>query len=354
MEQLYIQQKFLSFISNQLERFRQKGNLLWNFRCPYCGDSERSKTKARGYIYRNKSGLLSFQCHNCGENHTFKTFLRFVNPRLYKEYVLESFKNNDEKETRLEEKKNEEVNKPLKDWMKYLTPITELSKIHPAIDYLKSRKIPKEKYKKFWYTSNFSDFVEKIGLGQKVPSDPRIILVETDRFDDLKIIIARAFKQSELRYITLKVDESYPKIFGLSDLDFTKPIHVVEGAIDSLFVDNCLAALDANLLAYQNYNLGINNATHIWDNEPRNAHICRYMADAIRKNERVVIFPSYIQQKDINKMVEDGIDINALIKERTFQNVQAILEFARWKRINFNGNRQALVSASYKKRSWVK
>ena len=43
---------------------------------------------------------------------------------------------------------------------------------------------------------------------------------------------------------------------------------VVEGAFDSLFLDNCIATLDANLLAYQKYNLGIKNAIHIWDNEP--------------------------------------------------------------------------------------
>lgn len=351
MEHLYIQQKFLSFVASQLDRFKQKGNLLWNFRCPYCGDSEKSEAKARGYIYKDKTGLLSFQCHNCGENHKFKTFLKFLNPRLYKEYVLESFKGERE-ESKVEEKKQEP--EEFKDWTKFLTPISELSKIHPAVEYLKSRKIPKEKYKKFWYTSNFRDFVEKIGLEQTVPADPRIILTEIDKFGNLKILIARTFKSSELRYITLKIDESYPKIFGLSDLDYTKPVYVVEGAIDSLFLDNCIATLDANLLAYQKYNLGIKNAIHIWDNEPRNVNICRYMANAIRQNERVVIFPNDIHQKDINKMVEDGIDVNALIKKRTFHHVRAMMEYAKWKRINSNVNRQTLVSASHKKRTWVR
>lgn len=344
MEHLSIQQKFLSLIAHQLERFKQKGNLLWNFRCPYCGDSAKSKTKARGYIYRNKLGLLSFQCHNCGENHVFRTFLRFINPRLYKEYILETYKNN-QVETKVDKSIDESKPKVIKNWMKYLTPVLELSKIHPAVEYLKSRKIPKEKYRKFWYTANFRDFVEKLGLEHKVPADPRIILAETDVFGNLKLIIARALGKADLRYITLKVDETYPKIYGLGDLDLTKPIYVVEGAIDSLFIDNCIATLDANLLSYQKHNLGIKNAIHVWDNEPRNAQICKFIEDAIRKGEKVVIFPDSIMQKDINTLVIDGIKVKDLLKERIFQGVRAKLEFAKWKRISTNANRQTFVSA---------
>lgn len=349
MEHLYIQQKFLTFIGPQLDRFKQKGNLLWNCRCPYCGDSERDKSKARGYVYRNKTGLLSFQCHNCGENHMFKTFLKFLNPRLYKEYILETFKGEIKKPTDV--KKHQEE---IKDWTKHLTPVSELSKIHPAIEYLKERQIPKEKYSKFWYTANFRDFVSKLGLEQTVPNDPRIVLVETDRFGNLQILIARSIKNSELRYITLKINEDYPKIFGLGDLDFTQPVHVVEGAIDSLFVENCIATLDANLLAYKKYDLGIKDAIHIWDNEPRSIHICKFIRNAIEQNENVVIWPFTIQEKDINTMVQAGTDVNLIIRTRTYYGIRAMLEYTKWVKVKTNANRKTFVSASNKKRSWVK
>jgi transcription elongation factor Elf1 len=352
VEQLYIQQKFLTFIASQLERFKQKGNSLWNCRCPYCGDSERNTSKARGYIYKTKTGLLSFQCHNCGENHKFKTFLRYLNPQLYKEYIFESFKGGSfQSQSETKEDKTPDI--PEKEWMQYLTPMKDLSKIHPAVEYLKGRKIPKEKYGKFWYTANFRDFIEKLGIDMLVPDDARIILVETDKFNNLKLIIARAFKQSDLRYITLKVDNEYPKLFGLSGLDYTKPIHVVEGAIDSLFLDNCIATLDANLLSYKRFGLDIKNAIHIWDNEPRNKQVCRFMSDAIKQNEKVVIFPSHVQEKDINMMIENNIDVKTLIKNRTFYYVEALMEYSKWKRIETYVAKKTNYSMQSTKRAWA-
>lgn len=37
-----------------------------NFRCPFCGDSKKSKTKKRGWLYL-KNGECSFYCFNCGK-----------------------------------------------------------------------------------------------------------------------------------------------------------------------------------------------------------------------------------------------------------------------------------------------
>lgn len=338
VEHLYLQQKYLLLASSKLEMFKRKSSLLWNFRCPYCGDSKKSKTKARGYIYKNKEGTLSFQCHNCGENHKFKNFLKFVSQNLYKEYILETLKENNKSKCSLldenhQDKNDEHDNK--KEWMKYLTPVSSF-KTHLARKYLESRKIPSEKINKFWYSSNFKDFVDKIGLDYNVSSDPRIILVETDKFNNLKIVIARTLSSSgsiNSRYYTLKIDKNYPKLFGLSNLNYTKPIYIVEGAIDSLFLDNCLATLDANLTSYKKYNLGIHKPILIWDNEPRNPNTCRLMKNAIEQNERVLIWPEKLEEKDINNMVQNGIDVNSIIKNRVFNGPRAILEFKKWSKI---------------------
>ena len=48
----YIDVKYLNLISPMLPLFKKKGDNLWNFRCPYCGDSQKSRTKARGYVFR--------------------------------------------------------------------------------------------------------------------------------------------------------------------------------------------------------------------------------------------------------------------------------------------------------------
>ena len=51
----YIDQKYLNLVSPMLPLFKKKGDNLWNFRCPYCGDSQKSRTKARGYVFRKKN-----------------------------------------------------------------------------------------------------------------------------------------------------------------------------------------------------------------------------------------------------------------------------------------------------------
>ena len=49
---LYIDSKFLRLISSRLRNFKQKKDYLWNFSCPFCGDSAKNKTKARGYVFQ--------------------------------------------------------------------------------------------------------------------------------------------------------------------------------------------------------------------------------------------------------------------------------------------------------------
>src|SRR5690606_3039446 len=73
-----------------LERFKQKGDYLWNFRSPCCGDSKKSKSKARGYFYRKKDQIF-YRCHNCGSGLSLGTFIKTLDPYLYQQYKLETF-----------------------------------------------------------------------------------------------------------------------------------------------------------------------------------------------------------------------------------------------------------------------
>ena len=56
------------------------------FRCPYCGDSQKSQSKARGHVVE-KWGKRFFKCHNCGLSKSFGQFLKDMNADLYAEYV---------------------------------------------------------------------------------------------------------------------------------------------------------------------------------------------------------------------------------------------------------------------------
>ena len=58
----------------------------YRFRCPYCGDSQKSQLKARGHVVE-KWGKRFFKCHNCGLSKLFDQFLKDVDAELYAEYV---------------------------------------------------------------------------------------------------------------------------------------------------------------------------------------------------------------------------------------------------------------------------
>ncbi len=50
----YVDIKFINLLSTRLPKFKRKSEYLFNFRCPHCGDSQKSTTKARGFVYKKK------------------------------------------------------------------------------------------------------------------------------------------------------------------------------------------------------------------------------------------------------------------------------------------------------------
>ena len=87
----FVDVKYINLISLRLQKFKKIKNNLYNFRCPICGDSQRNKNKARGYLYQVKNNT-NFKCHNCGLNISFNNFLKQVDINTHTQYTLEKFK----------------------------------------------------------------------------------------------------------------------------------------------------------------------------------------------------------------------------------------------------------------------
>ena len=88
-----VDSKFIGIISPRLQKFKKIKSDLYNFRCPICGDSQKNKSKTRGYLYGVKADV-NFRCHNCGASMTLSNFLKTLDPVIHKQYVFERFKNN--------------------------------------------------------------------------------------------------------------------------------------------------------------------------------------------------------------------------------------------------------------------
>ena len=336
---LWIDVKYLNIISAQLPLFKKKSDNLWNFRCPYCLDSKKKKSKARGYMYR-KGNDLFFKCHNCNKGTTMSNLLQNLDADLHKKYVMERFVTGDRhpnhnyvKPILLSNKAKEIFDKKKEIYSIGIPSIKELPNKHFAKEYVISRKIPDEHWNKIFFTNDFRDFVSNWNpdkFSTLKPRDPRLVIPFFDKEGNMIAFQGRALEDSSVRYITIKVKEENQKIFGLERLNTNNTVYVVEGPIDSLFLKNAIAAAGAELSKLiKEYN----NAVFIFDNEPNNKEIVDNMKKVLDAGSKIVIWDSSIRQKDINDMVLSNIDIDSVIKNNTYWGLEGFAKFSFWKRI---------------------
>ena len=88
---VHIDLKYIMLLSPRLDKFKKVRDNLFNFRCPYCGDSQKHRNKARGYFYRKKNDFF-YKCHNCSIGTNLAKVVKYVDSELYRDYVLERYK----------------------------------------------------------------------------------------------------------------------------------------------------------------------------------------------------------------------------------------------------------------------
>ncbi len=309
--------------------FQVVGDFALRFSCPICGDSEKDKKAARGNVYRTNKNILKYKCFNCdyGPVHVSK-FLKQTDSVIYKSYILDLYPKRKQKEPELsiKTKKPRFINKKV-----HLQKATD---VDICLKYLKSREIPEHHYDKFYYSENFAKFVvEEYNQDSKYlpKTDPRIVL-KCESKDTLIGLIGRSLNpDNSLRYMNAKLDKDFDSlVFGLTNLNLEQDVYAIEGAFDSLFVDNSISVNSSALTTIANM-VPKENLVLVWDNEPRNLDICRIIKKGIDSGFRVVIWPIGMKEKDINEMVLSGnYDIQELIRKNTFQGLKAQLKFKKW------------------------
>jgi len=335
---LYVDLKYISTIGTHLRNFKKKKENLYNCSCPICGDSEKKKTKARGYFYQ-KNNSMFYRCHNCGSGLGLSNFLKQHFPSHHDQYVLEKYKSGVDNKTA---RKIVEITPKivLNSFVsEKATKLSDLSDEHYAKQYVLARKIPKTFFTKIYFTPDFADLVEDVFPGKYSnlsKNDSRLIIPFFNSDNKLIGLQGRSFSpERSLRYITIRAESTTNLIYGLDQFDGRKTGYVVEGPIDSMFLPNCLAAANSDLESVCK-KVTADNLVLIYDNEPRNKEIVRLLEQSINSGKKVCIWPSSIVEKDINDMILSGVsseDILSVIKNRTFCGLEAHLEFCRWKKI---------------------
>ena len=332
----FIDTKYLNQIGHRLPLFKKKKQDVWNCRCVLCGDSATDPKKARGFFYRNKTDLY-YKCHNCSASQHFGTFLKRFDPLLYQQYVFERYssgENGPKAHTNAED--NIIFEQPVfkKDLSSVAQRLDTCPELNEAVQYCLTRGIPRDKFSMLYYIPHVEDIK---GIAPQYKSlrsqEPRLALPLYNASGDLTGVSMRAMRGEQLRYIMIKVAENDEAlIFGLNELDRTKTINVVEGPIDSLFLDNAIACCGTSFGKLESLDLPKENLVIIFDNQPRNKEVCKLIKKYIDLEYHVCIWPESIYEKDINDMALMKIDVANIIAENTHFGLMAALKFSEWRR----------------------
>jgi len=355
---VWIDRKYLGFVSSKLDQFKQKSQDLYNFRCNYCGDSKKNKFKARAYIYRKNNDYF-FSCHNCSKSTTFGKFLQELDHAQYRAYALERYSSgetgnhNYQKPTFDNHKGNAfsrfqssdsnsgRAETPARQLEKTWNQITldsvdKLPESHYARSYIINRKIPEKYWSEIYYTPYFKDFLDgefpEHGK-EDIPNDDRIVLCYTNEDGEITNIAGRALSESKIRYVTVKIKDE-KKLFGLHRLCKQDRIYILEGQFDSYFLENSIASGDSNLGNVAAVFAELDTVL-IYDVQPRNKDLVNQIEKSIDKGYRVCLFPESTNGKDINEMIMNGLtssEIKSIIDNNTFSGLAAKLKFMQWKR----------------------
>lgn len=347
---VWIDTKYINTISSRLQLFKRKSENLWNFRCPFCGDSQKKKHKCRGYLY-TKNGTVSYSCHNCGVGLSLANFFKRLDMSIFKDYQMEMFINGNDKQSTnpcpapnskmLSVKTNTKSRLSVKSKVSGLPTIYSLALEHPAREYLSYRGIVgSNQLKNLYLAEDYKEYADThFKKYTNIIPEMRIVIPFKKRDGTIFAVQGRLVipNNNSLRYITLKECDDV-KVYGLNDLDYSRTVHICEGAFDSMFVDNCIAMGGADIDGIRDIlpDIKSENLVFIFDNEPRNAEIVKRMDKIISKGFSIVIWPNTFIYNDINESIVDGLtedDVNAIINTNTYSSMQAKIKISEWRRL---------------------
>lgn len=348
----YVDYKYIMLLSSRLERFKNLGNNVFNFRCPFCGDSKKKKTKARGYIFEIESNAI-FKCHNCGKSGNFSSILAELDHGLYTQYKLEKFGT----EKKSVKKEKYDVSEKIKGEVKFdRSPLKKCFRLDSlpddlkvVLDYAKKRKIPEKFFSKLYAAYSLNDISKNIEkyIKKEFPNFPVLVIPFFKKDGSFDYIQCRNITDSNnIRFITFEINESAPKLWGEFRVDWCRPIYVLEGPIDSMFIENSIALAGAAhsssieyIISQQKIHCEETDKKNIvicYDNDYRYNHeIMNQLNKRINEGFSVVLYDKKFKFKDINEAIKSGWsieEINTYVRERTFHGLSAKLEISNLKR----------------------
>jgi hypothetical protein len=341
MDSLFLDIKYAKIIGVQHDRFKVKKDNPFHgqCRCRICGDSAKSKSLAR-FHFTVHAGLVFVRCFNCGYSNSIQNYMKMYFTGEFSEYCFEKYRKDIVEHVIISPKVADAELIPkehVKCFKLDLPYVSDLPEDHFVKKYVASRKLPDYP---FQFAQDFYSFSAQYNddLKEDTRVEPRLVIPFFDRQGQVFAYQGRDMTGlSRQKYITITVDKSIPKIFGIDRANFKEPLIIVEGPLDSLFLKNCVASVNASLVATaRKLERVINKSliTLVLDNEPRNSVIVDIYQKAIKDGYQLVIWPKETEHcKDINDLVLAGYNPARIIAQNTFSGLRAQIEFSRWKKV---------------------
>lgn len=337
----WLEAKYVGLLSGRLRNFQKKSENLYQFSCPICGDSEKHKNKARGYVYEKRAALI-YHCHNCGVTMSIARLIEQVDPDLHDEFRLERLKENRESHPESHPEKQFKtqttfIDNPLKS----LRAVSQLDDTDPCRTLVLHRKIPERYHTKLYSCPNFFAFTNYLLPGKLSENvlrhdQTRLLIPFIDKEGSVHAYQGRAIWQvsSALKYMTIVLNDQVPKIYGLDTITDLKRIYVFEGPIDSMFIENSVAVAGGDLTSFVRPD---HKYVLVYDNEPRSIFTIRKMQKAIKSGYTVCFWPKNVAEKDVNDMVLAGKspgDIKYMIDQNAQSGLHAEASLSEWRKVH--------------------
>ena len=202
----------------------------YNIKCNVCGDSEHDKFKKRGFLLKTKDPWV-YYCHNCGESTTVVKWMKENYIVHYKNLMKDVMSNNKNSGGTFDFKQKKSASD--RDESEDTKGFKKLTKFQDCVDYCESRKIPREIYKKWYYCT------EGVYYG-------RIMITFRNKQGRTYYYQGRSFNNKNgVKYLSRFGDHN--SIYNYYNVDAELPVIILEGPIDSIFVENSIAVTGLKL-----------------------------------------------------------------------------------------------------------
>ena len=274
-----------------------------NFRCPFCGDSKKSATKKRGWVYLSNA---SYYCFNCGISMSGIMLLKSLSgsdyEAIHREYVDLFLKSG--RDTSLSAVAWKPTDEPsVFNVKQILNPDLKKPLSSKATSYLKLRKVLDAPFLREPLFSTYA----------KEGKEEFILIPWKLNGIDAYYQVNDFLKLHPMKYMFPKGTKKL--LYGLDNIDPSyKKVFVFEGVYDSLFVKNGIASGTKSLTDYQKRIIEERWPHHeiviSFDNDMPGFASTMKMVESDTPFKFFMWFGPQTKEKDINERILSVGDIN--------------------------------------------